>query len=261
MRVTVCELPDERDAFEDEWRQLVEHVHTSRSQLVLLPDMPFCEWFTRARPDAAVWMAAVRAHDAWEQRLAELAPAAVLASRPVDFGNERYDEGFIWDIEHGLRSAHAKSRTRDENGKTPWYNSATPEFTPTEVNGAHVGLLIGSELWMEDVLGTYRQEGIDLLAIPRSAGASAFTEWLTHACTAALLTDAFVLSSNRSGTFGGQGWIIAPDGHVLGLTSPSEPFFSLDLSLRTELTSGRVRTPQPAPDWIDPLETGVPPYS
>jgi predicted amidohydrolase len=39
------------------------------------------------------------------------------------------------------------------------------------------------------------------------------------------------VSSNRSGTFGGQAWIISPEGQVLGQTSADEPFLSMDVAL------------------------------
>ena len=54
-------------------------------------------WFASSPSfDSALWTAAVRAHDVCESRIHELSPANVLGSRPVDFGNERYNEGFVW---------------------------------------------------------------------------------------------------------------------------------------------------------------------
>ena len=41
MIVTVCELPDDRKAFENSWLRLAEHVREAGSGLVVLPDMPF----------------------------------------------------------------------------------------------------------------------------------------------------------------------------------------------------------------------------
>jgi N-carbamoylputrescine amidase len=51
---------------------------------------------------------------------------------------------------------------------------------------------------------------------------------------AAVLAGAFGLSSNRfseSGVYGGQGWIIDPDGKVLALTSAAEPAVSATIDL------------------------------
>jgi N-carbamoylputrescine amidase len=32
-------------------------------------------------------------------------------------------------------------------------------------------------------------------------------------------------------TFGGQGWIVGPDGEVLGLTSTGHPFLTMEIAL------------------------------
>lgn len=261
MRATVCELPDAgaSDVFERQWTQLADHVHSSQSEWVLLPDMPFCEWFAdSARADSTVWSAAVQAHDAWERRLADLAPAVILGSRPIDFGNERYDEAFIWESELGLRSVHAKVRVVGQVSREwAWYQEATPDFTPIEVHGVCVGFLIGSEAWALDEAARYGQENVHLLAMPRSARGLSLEEWLDHARAAATRSRAYVLSSNRAGPFGGQACIIAPDGNVLGTTSESEPFLTLNIELGGE--SGKVQGVR-APDWVDPWITGVPPY-
>jgi hypothetical protein len=44
-------------------------------------------------------------------------------------------------------------------------------------------------------------------------------------------THAYSVSSNRSGDFGGQAWIISPEGNVLGLSSAAEPFLSMEIAL------------------------------
>ena len=43
LRLTVCELHDDRAAFERDWKRLAAHVRDCRSELVLLPEMPFAE--------------------------------------------------------------------------------------------------------------------------------------------------------------------------------------------------------------------------
>jgi N-carbamoylputrescine amidase len=246
MKVTVCELPDDPAEFQAQWSGLVRHVRDAGSELVLLPDMPFCRWFAGSpRFDADVWAAAVDSHNGWEQRMSEFSPAFVLGTRPVDFGNARYDEAFVWDAEHGLRSVHAKSHLPDHEGarEGSWYHSATPEFVPLELEDARIGFLVGEELWDEDAVRRYGDGQIDLLATPRAGQRSLdgwLDEWLEHGRQAAMVVGAHSLSSNRSGAFGGQGWIIAPDGKVLGLTSPSYPFLSLDLELVPQTHGARV---------------------
>lgn len=231
MRITVCELPDERKPFATAWDDLVAHVRDANSGIVVLPDMPFSPWFAHSnRFDRSVWAAAVHAHDEWEHRLRELTPDVVLATRPVDFGNERYDEGFIWEEPVGVLSVHAKSHLPDCDGdrEGSWFDSATAEFIPIEVRGLRIAMLIGSEMWAPR---GYEAETVDVLAIPRAGDRRRFGDCLERAKALAQQAHAYVLSSNRSGDFGGQAWIISPEGNVLGLTNESQPFLSMDIAL------------------------------
>lgn len=237
MRVTVCEMHDSAEAFARDWAQLVGHVRDERSELVVLPEMPFHPWFAATRPyDPEVWSAAVAAHDAWEERLHELGRAIVVATRPVDFGNDRFTEGYVWTAEGGLQSAHTKAYLPDEPGawEASWYEaSPAAEFTPLEVGDVRIGLLICSELWAmrhaQDYAGS-----VDLIATPRATERRTLEKWLAAGRTAAILAGAFGLSSNRvdeTGVFGGQGWIIDPDGEVLALSSDDQPIVTREIDL------------------------------
>jgi hypothetical protein len=245
MIVTVCELPDDPKGFRDAWAQLAEHIEQARSGLVLLPDMAFSRWFAdSAAIDSARWLQAIAEHDAGEHRLGELGAALVLGSRPIAFGNERYDEGFVWTAETGIRSVHAQ---------------ATHDFVPLEVDGVDIGFMIGSEVSLRGE-HPYARGEVDIVAMPRGTRAEHFAQRLANACAVATETGAFALSSNRSAPFEGQGWIVAPDGRVLGTTSRTQPFVSLEIDLPSERTSADRSRAQPAPDWMDPLDTGVPNY-
>jgi hypothetical protein len=178
MIVTVCELPDERSAFEDCWAKLAGHVRKAGGGAVVLPGMPFSAWFTDSTPvDAARWNAAVAAHDAWEHRLAELGATLVLGSRPIDFGNERYDEGFAWAADTGVRSVHAR---------------ATHDFVPLEIDSVDIGLLIDEEVWVRDGPQPYARGVVDIIAIPRCTRFAGLTQRLDawHDHSAATLPDA-----------------------------------------------------------------------
>jgi N-carbamoylputrescine amidase len=248
MIVTVCELPDDRPAFEDSWTQLVEHLRQARCGAVVLPGMPFSRWFADATPvDAARWSEAVAQHDDWEQRLAELGVPLVLGSRPIDFGNERYDEGFAWDPEFGIRSIYARG---------------TPECMPLEVGGISVGLLIGDEVWTAEELQSrlYARGEVDIIAMPRCTRFAGLNQRLERARAVATEVGAYVLSSNRGAPFEGQAWIIGPDGNTLGTTTPRQPFLTLEIALASERLLAACDRIGPAPAWMDPLETGVPDY-
>jgi N-carbamoylputrescine amidase len=245
MIVTVCELPDDRKAFEDSWKRLAEHVEAAHSGLVVLPDMAFSPWFAdAANVEVARWREAVAAHNVWEHRLTELGAAIVAGSRPIDFGNERYDEGFVWDAEDGIRSVHAK---------------ASHDFVPLEVHGVDIGFMIDSECAARGER-PYRRGEVDLVVMPRCTRSATFAQRLAQACAVATETGAFAVSSNRSAPFEGQGWIVAPDGHVLMTTNREQPFVSLEIALPSERLAADSSHAVPAPDWMDPLDTGVPNY-
>jgi len=227
MIVTVCELPENRKGFEHAWAQLAEHVRQSDSGLVLLPDMALSPWFC-----------------SWEDRLGELGAGLVLGSLPVDFGNEHYVEGFAWSPDAGFLSVHAQ---------------ASRDFVPLEVDGVDIGFMMGPEVTARGEL-PYVRGDVDIVAMPRCTRAEQFAQRLERACAVATGVGAFALSSNRSAPFEGQGWIVAPDGRVLGTTSGSQPFCSLQIELPSEQLAADRAIPQPAPDWMDPLDTGEPNY-
>ena len=84
MKITVCELPNEATDFSDAWNRLADHVLEKRSELVLLPEMPFYRWLAQTpEVDPDEWHRAVTVHEEWIDRLDQFAPATVLSSRPV----------------------------------------------------------------------------------------------------------------------------------------------------------------------------------
>jgi N-carbamoylputrescine amidase len=109
MRVTVCELSNEPQQLARDWEKLSGHVHSNRSDLVLLPEMPFFPWVAWNRTVALrIWEQSVAAHDAWLRRLAELSPAVTLGTRPVFCNGRRFNQGFAWDPDGGYRTVHDK---------------------------------------------------------------------------------------------------------------------------------------------------------
>ena len=240
MKVTVCELNEDRTLFNRDWEWLAEHVRTEGSDLVLLPEFPFSEWFP-VTPDYSdkTWTQAVLAHDAWIQRLGELAPAAVLSSRPVNHAARRLDEGFVWDRQLGYRPAHLKHYVPDVDGwwEASWFQPAEADFSPGDVGTALVGFQICTEIWAMGRAQSYGKRGVHLIVTPRATETASLDKFLAGGRVAALVSGGFVLSSNRVGntagkaTFGGQGWVIGPDGDVLALTSAEHPFVTVAIDL------------------------------
>lgn len=235
--VTVCQLRDEPADLTDGWDRLVDHVHGHQSELVLLPETPFFRPLAAGIDyDPGSWDAALDAHHRWEKRLAELAPASVVATQPIDFGNERYNQGFVWTRREGVRSAHAQSSLRCEKGawESHWYHHAPMNFVPQQVGRVMLGFLIGPELLAADKVSHYRQEPVDVVVTPRIGTPPGPQAWITAGCEAARQLGAFSLSSCRplsSEADGPGGWVIGPEGEVLALTSAEQPFVSMSLDL------------------------------
>jgi len=240
VKVTVCELRDSPDDLERDWERLVAHVKAEGSDLVLLPEMPFYPWFAVKREfDAAVWQAAVDAHDQRQSRLHELAPALVLGSRPVTVNSKRLNEGFAWEQANGYRAAHVKHYLPDEDGfwEASWYSRGDGAFMPIQCGAVRIGFQICTDIWFTEHARAYGKQGVHLIATPRATEKATVDKWLVAGRAAAIVSGAYSLSSTRASSegsaanFGGQGWIVGPDGQVLGLTSRQGPFVTVEIDL------------------------------
>jgi N-carbamoylputrescine amidase len=106
------------------------------------------------------------------------------------------------------------------------------------VNGATLGIQICTEMWMMDVSRQYGIRGVDIIAVPRATPSTSRERWLVGGTVAAIVSGAFCISSNRSGSstaddeFAGLGWIIDPDGAVLATTSDADRFVTCDIDLQ-----------------------------
>jgi N-carbamoylputrescine amidase len=230
--ITVCEMHEDGHLAAN-WQRLVEHVHFAHSQLVVLPEMPFASWLPRhTNFRNSAWDAAVDAHDRWELRLRELAPAIIAATRPVNFGSERYNEAFIWTEADGMRAVHAKCRLANDTGcwERVWYQSAAaPDFEPFQVADLTLGFLVGAELAAVDEAARYGREGVQLLVSPRSTPVPDIEDWLAMARSAARRAGATLATSTGCGQ--GPAWIIDRDGELLARSSSSRPFVSQTIEL------------------------------
>jgi predicted amidohydrolase len=241
MRVTVCELNDEQKRFSEDWENLVRHVRQKRSDLVLLPEMPFFPWlFGRRRYDASLWERALEAHNDWIRRLVDLSPARVLGTRPEDSGGRRVNRGFVWDIHDGTCPAHDKHYLPDEEGywEASWYSRGKGNFIAAKCGSVRVGFLICSDLWFFERSRQYGKQNAQILVCPRATPRSTLEKWLVAGRAASVVSGAYCLSSNRvapvghESDLGGEGWITDPDGEVLGVTSEDLPFFTCEIDLK-----------------------------
>jgi len=241
MKATVCELANDPDDFLRDWEQLAAHVKAAQSELVLLPEMPFSSWFAWSPEyNPMVWERAVAAHREASPLLEKLSPALVCASQPVDKKGKRHNEAFIWDSSSGFRTAHTKYYLPDEEGywEASWYERGDGNFVPVQAGTSRLGFLICTDIWFFQHSRSYGKKGVHLIACPRATPKSTLDKWLAGGQASAVVSGAFVLSSNRisrdgeKADLGGQGWIVGPNGKVLGLTSLEKPFLTLDLDLQ-----------------------------
>ena len=235
MNVTVCELPHDPGPRDEAWEGLVEHCRAARSDIVLLPEMPFSVWLAATKEvDETRWADAVTAHEIWLGRLDELGAGTVLGSRPVVVEGRRHNEAFAWKSGTYLPSHH-KYYLPDEDGfwEATWYDRGTGRFPTLDTALGKVGFLVCTEVWFTEHARSFGRDGVTIVANPRATEWSSRDKWLAGGRAAAVMAGAFCLSSNHSGIdalgmrWGGLGWIIDPDGEVLATTSEEESFVTV----------------------------------
>lgn len=237
MRVTVCELPDNEEEFPSEWKRLARHVSRESSDLVLLPEMPFSHWFgASSKFDSKTWREVVSRHEAWIKKLGELGAPSVLGSRPLDVNGHRLNQGFLWTKEGGIVGVHDKAYLPDEEGyyEARWYERGGGKFELFDVAGSKAGMMICSDIWAMQHARAYGKAGAHLVVVPHAAPRRSMERWVAAGKVVAILSGAYCIASDRNGKgsgieFGGSGWIISPEGKLLGMTSPKRPFLTLEI--------------------------------
>ncbi len=237
MKVTVCQLPDPPEGFEEVWEALCAHTRAERPQLVLLPEMIFHTWVAwtkRVEPDE--WQAAVVSHDEWLMRVDELGAPFVVGSRPITTGEGvRHNQAFIWH-DGEVQDGHTKYYLPEEPGfwEATWYEPGDGAFDPEQVGELTAGFMICTDMWFTEHARGYARSGAQLILAPRATEASSRDKWLAGGRAAAVMSGAYCLSSNREGesngvAYAGMGWVIDPDGLVLAKTSSETPFVTVDI--------------------------------
>jgi N-carbamoylputrescine amidase len=241
MKLTVCEFSDDPSALSQDWKAMAPYVYNQRSDLVLLPEMPACPWFgAEAHFDEKRWQYALQDHDQLVRELNSLAPAAVLATRPLEQNQKRLNEAFVWTEMLGYQPVHHKTYFPDEPGffEAKWFHPTPHDFTPFDLGNIKIGFLICTELIFNEWARHYGRQGVHIIAVPRATEKASVERWLLALRMAAIVSGAFVISSNHVGlgpsgvNFGGAGAIISPEGEVLGVTSFAEPFITIAVNLQ-----------------------------
>src|SRR5437773_10165775 len=157
------------------WADLIRYLRARPTEVLVLPEMPFCEWktFRQQSVDPAAWRAIMAAHDAMLPRFAELESHFVLSSRPVEVGSRRLNQAFSWVRESGYRGARAKFYLPDEpdGWEATWFDRGDPEFSPQVVGPIKVGFQLCTELLFSHRAWEIGHQGGQLIAAPRATGA------------------------------------------------------------------------------------------
>lgn len=235
LNVTVCELSDERDAFEKDWRHLVSHCKHHKSDLVVLPEMIFSSWFVESPSvDLSVWDKVVEQQQNSLSLLADFYPSTVVGSIATTRAGRRLNESFLWNQEYQpLRSKYFFPEEESYYERT-WFHQGDGEFELSSYGDAKFGIALCTELWAVPKIQEYGRKGADMIICPRATMSATADRWIVGGQASAIVAGAYSISSNRSGRnglFGGQGWIIDPDGKILGLTSKEEPFVTRSINI------------------------------
>ncbi len=229
MRVGFVEWPEGLQPFGPEWTRLAEQVTGARLELLITNELPFGRWIA-ADPifDHETAQDSIAAHEAGLAALTALSVQAVLSSRPVWAGDRLANEAFV--IEHGAsRAIHRKRYFPAEPGwfEASWYVPGNNAFEAADVADLRVGVLLCTDAMFNEHARGYGRQGATLIAIPRASGTS-MEMWQAAGKMAAIVSGAYVISSNRVGlslngpAFGGGGFAYYPDGSLLATTTPAD---------------------------------------
>jgi len=234
MRICICEFPDEEARKEGAWKALVQHATSTTPDLVVLPEMPFCQWiFTGDHVDASQWQDALRGHEASIARFHELSCRWIASSRPIETDVGRYNEAFVWSPDMGYQSVRRKWYLPDAPiaRETLWFTQGDRNFTSTPFGPVRLGFQLCSEMMFPEHSRELGWSGAHLIVQPRATGAS--KRWRVASEMSAIASGAYVISANRRSYdrnwFSGESWILSPEAVRLAETSPEQPFATVTI--------------------------------
>ena len=181
MKVTICELSDNPNQFQEDWVNLTKYTTAQKSDLVLLPEMPFHQWIaSQPTVDESIKTKNIASHELWLKRIPELNAKIVAYSKPVQKGNKYYNTAFIWTKEKGHQKVRSKYFFPEEDGffEATWFDRDDSGFELIEVDGIKIGFLLCTEIWFTQYARKYGLAGIDLLLCPRATGQSSVPQWI-----------------------------------------------------------------------------------
>jgi N-carbamoylputrescine amidase len=163
-----------------------------------------------------------------------LDPAIVVGTHPLIEQGRRLNRGFVWTPAEGYQGAHEKYYFPHEEDfyERSWFDRPQRDFTLAHVGDLAIGFLICTEVMFVEWARSYGKQGANLIVVPRASGDH--ERWVVAPRMAAIVSGAFVLSSNRvdEDLFAGRGLILGPNGEMLASTSRQAPFATVEIDLR-----------------------------
>ena len=159
MKVTVCEMSDNEDSFIVDWNALTIHLDQNRSDLLLLPEMPFSKWIpSEKKADRETKLQSAEKHKQWMSKIEHLNVNYIAYSRPIIAGDKFFNTAFVYEKGVGHHKIYTKSffpeepsgsghsktgragvwRRRDETishpwGESRWRRAACPDFATLDL--------------------------------------------------------------------------------------------------------------------------------
>jgi N-carbamoylputrescine amidase len=226
----MVEWPDGLTVDSPEWRACAQGVRDFAPDILVTNEMPFGSWLPKALPyDSAKAAAWAQLHAEALPALAGLAPA-VISSRPVLEGGHLANEAFV--LEQGVyKVLHHKHLFPAEEGwqEDGWFAPVKAGFDTHVIAGLTIGVLLCTELMFPEYARALGRQGAHVIVVPRASGRTMST-WRTAGAMAAIVSGAYVISSNRVGSadgtdplFGGVGFAFDPAANALCETGPAQP--------------------------------------
>ncbi|MDT8999691.1 carbon-nitrogen hydrolase family protein [Paucibacter sp. APW11] len=217
--------------------ELAAQMEAAEADLVLFNEMPCGPWLASQQDfEIEAARSSVQLHEELLARLAARRRGSALLTRPR-LGRQRLVNEAVLVREGTVHAFHAKSRLPEEAGfyEQSWFEAQPMLAQTATFEDMRLGALICTELMFTELACQLARNGCNVIVAPRCTGGA--DNWLIAGRMAALASGCYVLSSNRSGhapdgqRFGGGGFIIAPGGEVLAVTTPQQPVVSVTIDL------------------------------
>jgi N-carbamoylputrescine amidase len=242
MKLTVCELSDNEQEFVNDREQLKAHLDAHQPELLLLPELPFCQWIASEKNiNDGAKIQSIALHEQWLGRLDELNAKYIVYTRPVIAGDKFFNTAFVYQKGAGHTKLHTKTYFPEEPHfwEETWYDAEEGKpFEALQLDGFKIGAMLCTEMWFTQYARQYGEQDVDILVCPRATGKGSVPQWVRCGQTLAIISGAYCLSSNKSGAgtngfqWGGNGFIAQPmDGELLGVTTADGKFVTREIDL------------------------------